>query len=177
MIWGGIAGLLGCAGLVLVGLVCSLAVSGIGAGPRREMASAAGTWAGVGNAPPTFYKDVLPILQEHCQRCHRPGEIGPMALQTYGKARKYAGAIRSKTERRIMPPWFADPRFERFTNNPSLTDGEIAVIARWVYAGTPAGNRRDAPGGPHWSVGWNIPAPDNVVTMPTAVKIPAHGEV
>jgi hypothetical protein len=76
-----------------------------------------------------------------------------------------------------MPPWFADPRFERFTNNPSLTDGEIAVIARWVDAGTPAGNRRDAPGGPHWSVGWNIPAPDNVVTMPTAVKIPAHGEV
>ena len=29
-------------------------------------------------AAPTFHRDVLPILQKHCQGCHRPGEIGPM---------------------------------------------------------------------------------------------------
>ena len=32
---------------------------------------------------PTFYRDVLPILQQHCQSCHRPGEIAPMPLVTY----------------------------------------------------------------------------------------------
>jgi hypothetical protein len=32
---------------------------------------------------PTFNKDVLPILQKHCQECHRPGEIAPMSLLTY----------------------------------------------------------------------------------------------
>ncbi len=36
------------------------------------------------NSPiPTFYRDVLPILENHCQSCHRPGEIGPMPLLTY----------------------------------------------------------------------------------------------
>ncbi|MCH8333113.1 hypothetical protein IIC65_04210, partial [Candidatus Sumerlaeota bacterium] len=37
----------------------------------------------------TFYKDVLPILQENCQACHQPvgansgGMIAPMGLMTY----------------------------------------------------------------------------------------------
>jgi hypothetical protein len=30
--------------------------------------------------PPSFYKDVLPILQQHCQSCHRAGEPTPMPL-------------------------------------------------------------------------------------------------
>jgi len=30
----------------------------------------------------TFYKDVLPILQNNCQSCHRAGEVAPMALLT-----------------------------------------------------------------------------------------------
>jgi len=38
-------------------------------------------------APPTFYRDVLPILQQHCQRCHRPGEIAPMRLVTYAQTK------------------------------------------------------------------------------------------
>jgi hypothetical protein len=31
----------------------------------------------------TFSRDVAPLLQEHCQVCHRPGSIGPMSLLTY----------------------------------------------------------------------------------------------
>jgi len=31
----------------------------------------------------TFNKDVLPILQQNCQVCHRPGEIGPMPFLSY----------------------------------------------------------------------------------------------
>ena len=26
-----------------------------------------------GQSGPTYYKDVLPILQSNCQTCHRPG--------------------------------------------------------------------------------------------------------
>ena len=39
-------------------------------------------------AKPTFTKDILPILQENCQTCHRPaglnlsGMIAPMSLMT-----------------------------------------------------------------------------------------------
>ncbi|HZM62658.1 MAG TPA: hypothetical protein VFB85_22785, partial [Vicinamibacterales bacterium] len=39
---------------------------------------------------PTFYKDVLPILQANCQSCHRPGEVAPMSLITYEQARPWA---------------------------------------------------------------------------------------
>jgi hypothetical protein len=30
------------------------------------------------DAPVTFHKDVLPILQKNCQSCHRPGQVAPM---------------------------------------------------------------------------------------------------
>src|SRR5208282_2564212 len=39
---------------------------------------------------PTFYKDVLPILQDHCQACHREGEIAPMSFMTYEQTRPWA---------------------------------------------------------------------------------------
>src|ERR1700733_9191652 len=41
-------------------------------------------------ATPTFNKDVLPILQKHCQECHRPGEMAPMSLLGYTEARPWA---------------------------------------------------------------------------------------
>src|SRR5436189_3664182 len=43
----------------------------------------------------TFNKDVLPILENNCQTCHRPGGIGPMSLLTYESARPWAKAIKS----------------------------------------------------------------------------------
>jgi hypothetical protein len=46
------------------------------------MASAEGT-----DKPVTFYKDVLPILQQNCQSCHRPGQIGPFSMLTYKEMR------------------------------------------------------------------------------------------
>src|SRR5271167_1762860 len=60
---------------------------------------------------PTFYNDVLPILQDHCQTCHRPGEVAPMALVTYEQTRPWAGAMAHAVDMKMMPPWFADPRY------------------------------------------------------------------
>jgi hypothetical protein len=126
---------------------------------------------------PTFYKDVLPILQNKCQSCHRSGEAAPMALVTYEQTRPWAGQIAAAVEMKKMPPWFADPRYGHFANDPSLSGEQMATIAAWEKAGAPAGNARDAPTPPKWSEGWNIPAPDLVVTMPKPVTIPARGEV
>ena len=58
----------------------------------------------------TFTKDVLPILQENCQSCHRPGQIAPMSLLTYKDARPWAKAIKTAVATRKMPPWFADSK-------------------------------------------------------------------
>ena len=126
---------------------------------------------------PTFYRDVLPILQAHCQVCHREGEIGPMPLGSYEQARPFARAIATATTERKMPPWFADPGVGHFANDPSLTPAEIATLRSWAEADAPAGNPRDAPAPRAWAKGWMIPQPDAVVEMPKAVEIPAHGDV
>ena len=126
---------------------------------------------------PTFYRDVLPILQDHCQVCHRAGEIAPMPLVTYEDTKKWAMPIREAVRTKKMPPWFADPRFGHFSDDPSLTQQQIDIIAAWADAGSPAGDPRDAPLPRHWTTGWNIASPDRVLPMPKPVALPAHGDV
>ena len=127
--------------------------------------------------PPTFYRDVLPILQQHCQSCHRAGEIAPMPLVTYAQARAYAQAIAQQAQARTMPPWFADPCCGKFFDDPSLTAEQIATLAQWVEAKSPGGDPKDAPPPTQWTTGWNIAQPDLVLRMPRPVPIPADGTV
>ncbi|HXJ90833.1 MAG TPA: thiol-disulfide isomerase [Candidatus Binatia bacterium] len=126
---------------------------------------------------PTFYKDVLPILQDHCQNCHRRGEVAPMPLVTYEQTRPWADSVAHAVEMKMMPPWFADARFGHFANDPSLTEQQISTISAWAVAGAPAGQSIDAPAPKRWTEGWNITQPDLVVKMPKPVAIPAEGEV
>jgi hypothetical protein len=126
---------------------------------------------------PTFYKDVLPILQDHCQVCHRAGGIAPMAFQTYEQTKTYAGAIRLSTQQHTMPPWFAEKGTRKFSNDPSLSDTQISLLAAWAEAQAPAGNPTDAPAAKKWADRWTIPEPDLAIRMTEGVKIPADGEV
>ncbi|MGC1370915.1 MAG: hypothetical protein WA824_02140, partial [Candidatus Sulfotelmatobacter sp.] len=126
---------------------------------------------------PTFYKDILPILQSRCQSCHRPGETAPMPLLTYEQTRPWAKKIAAAVEMKMMPPWFADPRYGHFANDPSLTGEQIAAIVNWANAGTPAGNVDDGPPPRRWTDAWDIPQPDVMLKMPEPVVIPAHGTV
>ncbi|MGA8144458.1 MAG: cytochrome c [Candidatus Acidiferrales bacterium] len=126
---------------------------------------------------PTFYRDVLPILERHCQSCHRPGEIGPLPLMTYEQARTEARSIAFITANRKMPPWFADPRVGRFANDPSLTPEEIATFAAWSKANAPEGDPQHAPPPREWTKGWTIPQPDAIVKMTKPVALPAHGDI
>jgi hypothetical protein len=129
------------------------------------------------NSNPTFYKDILPILQDRCQTCHRSGGIAPMPLVTYQNARNSGAAIKQAVVSKQMPPWFADPRYGKFSNDPSLTPQQIELISKWVDGGAPAGSPQDAPPPTDWTTGWNIPPPQKIVTMPVPVPIPAHGVV
>ena len=67
---------------------------------------------------PTFTKDVLPILQENCQECHRPkpinmsGMTAPFALTSYAEVRPWAKAIAKVVDAKTMPPWFATDEFD-----------------------------------------------------------------
>ena len=101
------------------------------------------------DAPPTFTKDVAPILYRACVSCHRSGGIAPMALVTYQDARPWAKAIKQQVGSRQMPPWGADPRHGRFKNDRSLREAEISTIAAWADQGALKGNDADlaAPAG------------------------------
>src|SRR3954447_25897824 len=94
---------------------------------------------------PTFYKDVLPVLQRRCQSCHRPGEAVPMSLMTYESTRPWAAAIREAVRTKKMPPWGADASHGHFKNDPTLTPAELETLTAWVDAKAPAGNPKDAP--------------------------------
>ena len=96
-------------------------------------------------APPTFNKDVLPILQKHCQGCHRPGEMAPMSLLSYTDARPWAKAMKAAVVTEKMPPWFADPKYGHFANDRSLSQAEIDTLVAWADNGAPEGDKKDAP--------------------------------
>jgi hypothetical protein len=138
-----------------------------------------GAWSPVPtvSVPTTFYHDVLPILQAHCQVCHRPGEIAPMPFVSYEQARPYARSIAYQVSTKKMPPWFADPCCGKFSDDPSLSSAEMEVLARWAEAGAPPGDAKDAPAPAHWPEGWNISQPDVILQMPKPVTIPAQGTV
>ncbi len=100
-----------------------------------------------------------------------------MPLVTYEQAKPLAGKMAAAVEMKMMPPWFADARFGKFSNDASLTSQQIATITAWADAGAPAGDAKDAPPPRTWAEGWNIPQPDAIVKVPKPVVIPAHGEV
>ena len=124
--------------------------------------------------PVSFNRDVAPILQRHCQSCHRPGQAAPMSLLSYQDARPWAKAIRNAVVSRQMPPWFADSQYGRFSNDPSLSQTEIDRLANWANTGAVEGDLKDLPAPVQWPEGgWQI-RPDVVVSMPP-YHVPSKG--
>jgi hypothetical protein len=129
-----------------------------------------------GQGAPTFYRDVAPILEKHCQECHRPGESAPMPLVTYEQVRPWAKAIRDAVVSRKMPPWFADACCGHFSNDRSLREDEIKTLEQWVEAKAPKGDAADAKPPRAWPQGWNLAVRDAVFTIP-GFAVPAKGAV
>jgi hypothetical protein len=125
----------------------------------------------------TFTKDIAPILQRACQNCHRPGSLGPMSLLTYNDARPWAKAIKQQVVQRNMPPWYIDRAvgIQKFKNDGSLSDQEIATISQWADGGAPMGNAADMPAPRVFddSDRWHIGKPDVVVTLTKDVLVKA----
>ena len=124
----------------------------------------------------TYYKDVAPILQESCQVCHRPKEVGPFSLETYKQAVNWASDIKDYTQSRKMPPW-KPTEGPAFHNERKLTDQQIATLAAWVEDGTPEGDPKDAPKPKQFASadGWMLGKPDLVLTMKEDFTLDAAG--
>ena len=128
-------------------------------------------------APPTFYKDVLPVLERNCQSCHRAGEAAPMPLVTYKDARPWAKAMRQAVLTKKMPPWLADPSIGHFTNDRTLAKVDVETLVKWSDAGAPAGNPKDARKSVELVEGWNIGKPDVTLEMAAEYEVPANGTI
>ena len=131
----------------------------------------------------TFARDIAPILQRSCQKCHSPNGLGPMPLTTYDEVRPWARSIKQHTSVRDMPPWFIekDIGIQRFKDDISLSDEDIATIAAWVDGGAPRGNPADMPPTPEFppAGAWTSGEPDLVLSSPVftvrAVGADWHG--
>jgi mono/diheme cytochrome c family protein len=137
------------------------------AAPSQTMASA---------EVPTFYEDVLPVLQESCQVCHTAqgldlgGMVAPMAFTTYEGTRRYASRIAQAVESGYMPPWHAAEEHRgQFSNERLLEPEDAATLIAWARGGAPAGDPSDAPPPKRFTsseTGWSIGKPDLVIKLP-----------
>jgi hypothetical protein len=123
----------------------------------------------------TFTRDIAPILWNRCAPCHRPGEIGPFSLLTYGDARRRAAQIAVVTRKGLMPPWKPQGPVGEFQNERRLTASELEAIQQWIADGLPEGRAADLPTPPKWQEGWQLGTPDLVIRMPQPYTVSAAG--
>jgi hypothetical protein len=94
-----------------------------------------------------------------------------MSLVTYDEVRPYARSIKQRTglgpKAGVMPPWYVEKNIgiQKFQNDPSLTDAEIAMIAQWADSGAPRGNPADMPPPRQFAdrAAWAIGTPDLII--------------
>ena len=119
----------------------------------------------------TYTKDIAPILQRSCENCHRPNGAGPMSLMTYEEVRPWARSIKARTgigpHAGVMPPWYMEKNIgiQKYKDDPSLSDLEVAKIAKWADSGAPRGNPADMPPARKYADDsvWRIGVPDLIV--------------
>lgn len=115
----------------------------------------------------TYYKDIKPILDAKCARCHVPNSFAPFALQTLADASAHKDAIRGAVQSRYMPPWqFADGCND-YRGNYQMTDAERAMVIGWIDQGLAAGDPF-SPGPPIDIDDVKLSRTDVTLTMPEA---------
>ena len=148
----------------------------------------------------TYHGQIDALLRQHCVECHHPGTAAPFALESYDDVANWSAMIREVVEQRRMPPWHADPRFGKFSNERRLSQSEIDILVAWTEDGSPegtpstgdeevensnAGDDRNfdlerlasAVDRQHTADGWRIGKPDLVFDMPEEFHVPASGVV
>jgi mono/diheme cytochrome c family protein len=136
----------------------------------------AGDVAAADDAPPvTFSQHVAPLLQQHCQECHRPGGGAPFTLDAYGHVYRRRHKILESVEKRRMPPWKAVAGYGDLAGERRMSDGEIATLARWVAAGAPEGDARDLPPPRAFAAASAVDAADLVLRPDQAFTVAGRG--
>jgi Flp pilus assembly protein TadD/mono/diheme cytochrome c family protein len=124
---------------------------------------------------PTWSRDVAPVLYKNCATCHHPGGAGPFSLLTYRDAKRWAPQILNVTQSRFMPPWLPEPGYGEFADVRRLSDGDRALLKRWIDGGTAQGELKDAPPQPRFDSTWQLGKPDLVLKTAQPFTLQASG--
>jgi len=125
----------------------------------------------------TYSNQISRLLQKHCVRCHRPGQIAPFSLTAYEEVIGWAETICEVMDDERMPPWHANPEHGEFLNDARMTDGEKNLFYEWVQNGVPRGDESQLAKSVKYEERWQIGKPDIVFKMPKPFKVPAKGIV
>lgn len=131
-----------------------------------------------GNPQVTFAEHILPLLQKHCQDCHRAGSPeAPFELASYEDAVDNAEMMVEVVKEQRMPPWFGSEEHGQFTNHRGLSADERHLFEDWVRGGLNQGDMSKAPAPRVFSESkWKIGEPD-LVLKAARQKIPATGYI
>jgi mono/diheme cytochrome c family protein len=132
---------------------------------------------------PTYAKEVSRIIQDNCQICHQPGQIGPMSFTSYEEIRPWAPLTRLKVMEREMPPYQYDHDIgvQELKDEWRMSEEDINTLVAWVDAGSPMGNLEDLPlpkeypAVGEWRLGEELGPPDHIIQS-TAWDVPAAGQ-
>lgn len=125
----------------------------------------------------TYTGQVAKIFAKRCASCHHAGTAAPFSLTSYEEARDWSEMIKEVVQTQRMPPWEADPRFGKFSNDLRMTTEEIHTLTAWVESGAPFGDKAKLPESQSFAKGWTIPQPDHIFEMPEEFTVKANGTV
>jgi len=127
----------------------------------------------------TYSEQIAPLLEKHCQHCHRPDTAAPFSLLSYTDAASHAETIAEVVRIGQMPPIYSAREHGEFRNHQRLTPQEQALVLAWVRQGRNEGEPAAEPT-THVAAPaskWRIGEPDLVIPTILETKIPATGVV
>ena len=140
--------------------------------------------------PVTYFKDIQPLLKQHCVDCHRPNTEAPFALTSLKEVQNNAAMIAEVVADQRMPPWYGGSSHAKFANHRGMSRKERALVAHWFQAGMRAGKEStgkestseepaDAVSGISSQARkkWIIGEPDLKISMLETHSLPADGYI
>ena len=84
---------------------------------------------------PTWHGDIAPLVEARCAGCHGGGDLAPFPLETYEQALAVKDLMAEAVAARRMPPWGAVDGHRDYSDDPSLTEEQIALFQAWAEEG------------------------------------------
>ncbi|MGE0536858.1 MAG: redoxin domain-containing protein [Pirellulales bacterium] len=131
----------------------------------------------------SYERHVAPLLARRCATCHCADSAAPFELADYDDAVRWSAMIREVVVERRMPPWHADARYGKFSNDRRLTRDEIKLLVGWIDAGMPRDKTTETRpmampvshlGAARSTSTWSF-EPEATITTDRSFQVPAEG--